>query len=316
MKSQERHRLETNVMAEHLGGWIEKLRPYATSVAGILLFVFIAMFAWSYLSGSSAAWQSQAWDAYNQAVITQRPNLELLRESAEAHPGTNMQHLADVTWADGQVWLAARDFLYNKAGINEALNKATTAYQSVLQSSDDERLKNRARLGLARVYEMQNQLDKAREEYGKVTGGYAEFAKNRAKELGEKKTQEVCDWLATAVPPRRSSPFGLGAPGQTPSFSVGDVPLPGAETPGAAPAGGAGSGSSIDNLLQGLDLSAEPGKTPDRYGTDKAAPATEQPAEGQPATGTPETPAAESPATSGTAEPAPATTTPSADQPK
>ncbi len=280
MKSEERHRLETNVMADRLAHWIDTLRPYATSVAGILLFVFIAMFAWSYLSGSSSARQSQAWDAYNDAVMSPMPNLELLRESAEEHPGTKMQQLADITWADGQVWMAARDYLYNKAGVNAALGNATTAYQSILQSSDDERLQNRARLGLARVYEMQNELGKARDEYLKVTGGYAEFAKERAKALADTKTQDVCAWLATAVPPRRPSPMGPGTPGQTPNFSAGDMPLPNAGQAGGTPSGGVGEGASLDNLLQGLDLSPAAANAPDRYNTDKAMPPADQPAEG------------------------------------
>ena len=230
MKSEERHRLETNVVADRLAVWIDRLRPYATSVAGIVLFVLIAMFAWSYMSGASSAWQAEAWDAYNEAVVSPMPNLELLRHSAEEHQGTKMQQLADITWADGQVWLAARDYLYNKAGVTAALTNATTAYQSILSSTDDERLKNRARLGMARVYEMQNELEKARAEYEKVTGGYADFAKERAKQLGEKKVQDVYAWLATATPPRRPSPVGPGTPGKTPGFSVNDMPLPG-ETP-------------------------------------------------------------------------------------
>ncbi|MEX0642261.1 MAG: hypothetical protein WD468_06145 [Pirellulales bacterium] len=288
MKSEHRHQLETNVMAERLAVWIDRLRPYATSIAGILLFVFIAMFAWSYLTGSSAAWQTQAWDAYNDAVISPMPNLELLRESAEEHPGTKMQQMADVTWADGQVWIAARDYLYNKAGMAEALNRATSAYQSILQSSDDERLLNRSRLGLARVYEMQNELDKARDEYLKVTGGYAEFAQDRAKELSEKKAQDVCAWLAAAEPPRRPTPTGPGNPGQTPPFSASDMQLPNA-TPAGQPPTGVGEGASLDNLLQGLDLGTEPSETPNRYDTEKADSAAEKPA-----TET-ETPAPESP---------------------
>jgi hypothetical protein len=290
MKSEERHRLETNVMAQRLSVWIDKLRPYATSVAGILLFVFIAMFAWSYLTGSSSAWQNQAWDAYNDAVVSPMPNLELLRQSAEEHPGTKMQQMADITWADGQVWMASRDFLYNKAAAMESLNRATSAYQGILQSSDDERLQNRARLGLARIYEMQDQLDKAREEYLKVTGGWANFAKERAKELGEQKTKDVCAWLATAEPPRRAVPSGPGTPGQQPMFSAGDMPLPGAAPLNGSQSGGVDEGASLDSLLQGLDLGTEPANTPDRYGTGEKAPAAEQPSPGSsdttPATGT------------------------------
>lgn len=273
MKSEQRHRLETNVMAEQLGDWIDKLRPYATSVAGILLFVFIAMFAWSYMSSSSASSQNEAWEAYNDAVATPLPNLDKLRQSAEEHPGTKMQDMANVTWADGQVWLAAREFLGQRSGAMAALDQATSRYKSVLESSDDERLKNRARLGLARIYEMQNQLDKARAEYEKVTGGFAEFAKDRAKELGEKNTQEICAWLATAQLPRRPLPAGTG---KVPAFTEPDVPLPNAGPAGASPAPGA-AGISFDKLLQDFDLT-KPSTSPDRYGTEKAESTTEQPA--------------------------------------
>ena len=69
-----------------------------------------------------------------------------------------MQQMADVTWADGQVLMASSNYIYNRKAAMEALNRATSAYQGVIQSSNDERLAGRARLGLARVYEMQNQL--------------------------------------------------------------------------------------------------------------------------------------------------------------
>jgi hypothetical protein len=276
MKSQERHRLETNVMAEHLTVWIDKLRPYATSIAGIALTVFIAMFAWSYLTGSSAAWQSQAWDQYNQAIGEPIPNLELLRQSAEEHPGTKMQEMADVAWADGQVWMAARDFLYNHAGAMEALNRASSEYQSILQSSSDSNLINRAHLGLARIYEMQGDAEKAREQYAKITGGYADLAKARAESLSTDRAADAIKWLQTAQVPRPVMPTGPGTPGRSPAFSAGDVPLPGGAAPsGEAQKGGVGENASLDALLQGLDLDSPPGTATDRYEATDEAPATD-----------------------------------------
>jgi hypothetical protein len=287
MKSEERHRLETNVVADRLAVYIEKLRPYATSLAGIALFVMIAMFVWTYLRGTSALRQSQAWDAYNDAVVSPMPNLELLRESAEEHPGTKMQQLANITWADGQVWIASRDYLNNKAAAKAALRNATSAYQSILASSDNQRLLNRAHLGLARVYEMQDELDKAREEYSKVTGSYAKFAEDRAKVLDEKKTQDAIAWLATATPPRRPSPTGPGTPGKAPSFSFRDMPMPDANTGGGASTDGVGEGASLDALLQGLNLDSDSGDSADRYNAEEAPPTAEKPAEeATPATGT------------------------------
>lgn len=291
MKSQERHRLETNTMAQHLAVWIDQVRPYATTIAGIVLFVFIAMFAWSYLSSSSAAWQSQAWDQYNQAIGQYPlPKLELLRQSAEEHPGTKMQEMADATWADGQVWMASREFLYNRTGAMQALDRAANAYESILQSSDDERLLNRARMGLARVYEMRGEIDRAREQYGAVTGAYADLAKARAEALGREKTKETCAWLATAEPPRTMMPTGPGTPGQSPAFSAGDVPLPSGTSPAGGVQSGAGEGASLDALLQGLNLEEDAADSAERYPADET-PATE----GAPPESTPPTTEAEQP---------------------
>ena len=104
---------------------------------------------------------------------------------------------------------------------------ALDAYQGVIQSSSDERLTNRARLGLARIYEMENHLDKVRAQYREVTGAYAEYAKREAERLDKPDSQDTYTWLATAQPPRQQVPMGPGVPGQTPPFSPADLGLPG-----------------------------------------------------------------------------------------
>jgi hypothetical protein len=310
MKSAERHRLETNWMAKHLELWIDKLRPYFSMLAGAVVALVVVMFAWSYLTGSSTARQSEAWDAYNLAVEQpMMPDIELLRQSAEEYPGTKMQELADITWADGQVWMAARDFIYQRPAAMEALNRAASVYQGILQSTEEERMRNRARLGLARIYEMQDQLGKAREQYAAVSGGFADLAKARAESLALPKTVEACTWLATAQPPRRAAPTGPGTPGRGPAFSAGDVPLPGETSPGAE--GAADGGPSLDSLLQGLDLedlTGEAAEKSDRYDASTTSPTTDQPS-GDPPTS--DLPSDVPPAADATQPPA----TPAADKP-
>jgi len=272
MKSAHRHQLETNALAQRLDVFIERMRPYAATVAGVVVAVVVIMFIWSYVSGSSAARQGAAWDAYHRGVVAVPPNLEQLRRSAEEFPGTKMQELADVTWADGQVYNAARDYFYNREAAMEALRRATSRYQGILQTSNDERLVNRAHLGLARIYEMQNELEKARQEYLKVKGGYEEFAKQQAERLAKPEAQEAYAWLATAQAPRPRAPAGPGTPGQRPEFSAGDFPLPGetpdADTTDAAP------GESVEELLKGFDLGFPKTDEADRYKTAEEMPAT------------------------------------------
>ena len=169
MKSAHRHELGTNVLAHRLENYIERSKPYIPKVLGGLAAIVALMFLWSYISGSTTASKNEAWDTFNYAVGAQPMNMELLHQAADAFPGTQMQEMADVTWADGQAMIAANSYIYNRPLANKSLEQAATAYQKVISSSGNERLKGRAHLGLARVYEMQNELEKARAQYNEVT---------------------------------------------------------------------------------------------------------------------------------------------------
>ncbi len=281
MKSEHRHELETNALAKNLEVWLERVRPYATAMAGLLLALVVLMFGWSLYSRWAAAQQTEAWNSYNLAVEGLIPNLELLRASAEEYPGSKMKELADITWADGQVWMASRDYVYSRGAATEALERARSAYEGVIRLSSDQRLVNRGRFGLARIFEMKNELEKSREEYLKVEGAFAELAKQRAEQLAEKDTQEAYAWLATAQPPRRLAPTGPGRPGQRPDFSADNLQLPGA-TPNAESTGGqTGASSSLEGLLQELDSEAEADTTASD-GTEETPPETDGPASDAP----------------------------------
>ena len=75
---------------------------------------------------------------------------------------------------------------------------------------------------------MQNELEKAREQYGLVTGAYANYAKAQAERLATPEAIETYAWLSKAQPPRPVAPMGPGTPGQGPAFSPSDISLPNA----------------------------------------------------------------------------------------
>jgi predicted negative regulator of RcsB-dependent stress response len=270
MKSAHRHELETNVLAHRLESFIERAGPYVPKVIAGIVTVVVLMLIWSYVSGSSASRSNEAWDSYNYAIGAQPMNMELLHQAAEANPGTQMQQSANVTWADSQAMQASHNYIYNRSAANKALEQAASAYQGVIQSSDDERLLGRARLGLARVYEMQNSLDKARAEYEQVTGPYATYAKAQAERLAKPEAKETYAWLATAEPPRPKAPMGPGTPGQKPEFSPGDLSLPGASDTGATNSGDAKTSSEVyDKLFNDLQGAAKADENGDRYNPDQ-----------------------------------------------
>jgi tetratricopeptide (TPR) repeat protein len=268
MKSAHRHELETNVLAQKLELYIERWKPYGSWIMGALIAVILAILIASYLAGTSSARRSEAWDAFNQAVTSTPPRIDDLHRAASENPGTPMQQMADITWADSQVFVAARGYLANRAKSLEMLGKAESTYESVLRSTSDADLKERAHLGLARIYEMQNKLDKAKEEYGKVTGAFAAYAKVQAERLAKPETEEAYAWLATAQLPLPKAPAGPGIPGQRPEFSPGEMNLPAASGPAAAPPKAEdtkAANDAFDALLKSLKDDAKKSETADRY---------------------------------------------------
>jgi predicted negative regulator of RcsB-dependent stress response len=266
MKSQHRHELETNWLAKWVAERLNTIQPYYSLIVGVVLAVAISVAGFSYYRSASAARQSEAWNTYNQAVGGLMPNLETLRQSAEEYPDSPMQQWADVTWADGQVWMASRSILQNREAALDALNRATGAYQSLLKETNDERLKSRAHFGLGRMYELRCELDKAREEYRAVTGGFAAVAEQRIKDLEEPDAEDVYSWLATAQAPRRAAPSGPGTPGQRPSFAPGELEMPAAGDGSAEP----GAPMSVDDLFKGIGETSnqDDANVTDRYNAD------------------------------------------------
>lgn len=273
MKSAHRHELETNALAHRLEGFIERCRPYSAHIVGVLIAILAVIVIWSFVVGSSASRQSSTWDAYNQAVVSTSfgspTSLDEIHRTAQEYQGTEMQRLADVTWADGQVYNASRNYLSNRSSVEGSLEKAASVYQSVIDSSRDENLASRARLGLARVYEMQNHLEKARDEYRQVTGPYAAYAQQQAVRLENPEVKDTCAWLATAELPKPKGSGGPGAPGRPPEFSPTDMSLP----PAGGDASKAGAGKPVndafENLLKNLREESKKGESPDRYKNDQ-----------------------------------------------
>jgi hypothetical protein len=271
MKSEHRHELETNALAKRLGVLVEKLRPYAPAVLGIVGVVLVGMVALTYINGASAARQGETWNAYNQAVEGLIPNLDRLKQAAEENAGTPAQLWANAAWADGQLWMACRAYVQNRPAAIEAANRARTVYESLLQSTTDEHLNNRAQFGLGRVYELRNEPDKAREHYLAVRGGFEDVAKARAEIITDEKSKDIYEWLASAQAPRRAAPTGAGTPGQRPDFSAGDLEMPNPDKGMPAES----TPATGEELLKSF-LPDEGKDTKDRYPSGGEAPAKEE----------------------------------------
>src|SRR5688500_9150416 len=111
MKSAHRHELQTNALAQRLDVAIERLRPYGSTIVGPIAAIVIVSLAWSYFSNASTSKRGEAWNIYHQAARAVPPNLNELHQFAQDYPGSQMQQMADITWADGQVFEASVNYL-------------------------------------------------------------------------------------------------------------------------------------------------------------------------------------------------------------
>ncbi|MCH8839192.1 MAG: hypothetical protein IH831_00660 [Planctomycetes bacterium] len=222
MKTERRHDLETNELARWAAAKIEKIKPYSTQLVGgvvVLLGMAVVGSMWSSVSESQ---QEAAWDAYALAVNTSDMEMDNLQRVAtnDAHAGTVMQEWAFATWADRQLALASQAYLIDRTDTKERLRRVVSVYEQLAESAGDEQLRNRARYGLAQVYEMQNRLDDARRQYDLVQGDLEAIARVRADHMLAPGVQEAYDWLATAELPRRALRDAPGTPGSRPAFEA------------------------------------------------------------------------------------------------
>ena len=63
---------------------------------------------------------------------------------AQEYPGTPMQQIADVTWADAQVYIASRRYLADRPKALRDAQHRNERLRGVIQSSKDERLTSRS----------------------------------------------------------------------------------------------------------------------------------------------------------------------------
>jgi hypothetical protein len=265
MHSEERHKLQENVLARELNTWGDRLRPYTSAILGVfaaLLVVYIVASMWnSYRETRDRA----AWDDYQLAVFQDEYEHKQLQRLAvsEDHEGTDMQEWAMVDWADRQLRRAAELYFVNRDESNDRVTDIIGIYEGLAGNSSHPEVRNRAQLGLARAFEIKNDLKQARLHYQRVEGALSTIAQQRLKQLESKDVEATANWLATVELPKPSTPTGPGTPGSRPGFEA------------AAPAtdpivGGEAAASSMSEIFGGLET-GDPSRYETPAGDDEAA---------------------------------------------
>lgn len=226
MKTERRHELQKNQLADVLGSTVERVRPFTNILIGaVVAIAVVAVAAW-YLNRQSEAAQAQGWDQLYQAGTPEE--LESLAiQFADTPAGT----WARIRLADRQLAQGIEALFNDRAEANSELRNAKDNYNLVLSNRGASELAlQRASQGLARSSESLNELPQAREMYQSIVNrwpesAYAQEARRRLTDLDLRSTQSFYDWFSqqNPTPPADDEPSVFGTEGNNP-LGISDEP--------------------------------------------------------------------------------------------
>lgn len=194
MDSQHRHELEENSLAKWLEREIESLKPKMPAILVGVIALIGGSLGWSAYQDSMQAQQAEAWRDFSLGLEGVRPNLSVLKQTAEEHPETSVEEWSLITWADGRLWNAATLYMRDRAKADTALEEAEATYGSLTNAANGD-IVGRANYGLGRVLEMKGELEEAIKKYNKVSGMFAEIAKERAEVIATSNVKKSYAWI-------------------------------------------------------------------------------------------------------------------------
>lgn len=212
MKTERRHQLQHNELADSIGSFIQRLAPYGNWIVGGIILLVGAVFGGQYYMSQQAAKNEQAWNAYFGAASKRdlkdgpvKLSPARLNGIVKAHPGTVASLWAEQKLGDTRLQNGISLMFTDPSEGRSELNKAQSNFEAVLagaKSLDREKAKpllQKATFGLAQTYETlasTGDVKEALKHYGEIVSrwpgdGYALRAKERVAAL--KRQQELGD---------------------------------------------------------------------------------------------------------------------------
>lgn len=226
MKSERRHELQHNILADWLAESAQSLKPYQNIVllVAAMLVILVGVYAW--WSHESAKVNTRGWEALNTALETGDP--AALTKVIEDLPGTTAADMAAAVLADEYLARGCQQLFVDKASAQQELTKAVERYVSVRAHSQLPWLLEKATFGLARAKEAKGDaadIEQARQFYKEVTatwpdGAYTAAAGQRLADLDRPATKEFYDRFAHFDP----KPVFSSEPSGRLPFDAGSMP--------------------------------------------------------------------------------------------
>ena len=203
MKSDRRHELQTNTLADWLGKFIETYKPYARIVVGLIGLLLLVAGGLSYQANRSSAKQAEGWQDFYEAMEGQRESV--LKELATRYTTTEVglratYSLANITYNEGlNKMYTDRDHAF------DLLEDARDNFKTVVMATTQKQgfLKRQAMFGWAQTLEATNDSQNAKKQYEALATNWPETAlgKNAADSANRMERQgSFFDWFFVQKP--------------------------------------------------------------------------------------------------------------------
>ncbi|GAA5505652.1 tetratricopeptide repeat protein [Novipirellula caenicola] len=280
MKSERRHELQENILANYLGRINQSIEPYSRPIGIAVAVLLIGGIGYAIYSSKVSEDRSQAtFELLMQQTGSQDP--EGLASVSVKYPNTPAAAWAHLYQGSALLAQGTRTLYVNRMDAEDQLNGASKAFRNAIAEGNNELLLSRAYFGIARSEEALGNLDKAIAAYKEcVRIGESEEMVNACEEriaaLSKESTKDFLTWFKD----QDFSPSDPSAPPSLPSGSM--LPeMPDLDLPDLGGASDEEPGDGL-NLPDDAEMTEE-GKEEAKEQASEEAAVTEEPADEKPA---------------------------------
>jgi tetratricopeptide (TPR) repeat protein len=214
MKSERRHELEHNELADWLNKTFLAVKPYQNLIFGVVILLLAAFLVYSWLHSQSTSQAAASWGLLYKAIDTGDEGK--LNEVMDKNPKSAAAQVSALWLADNYLRTGCDQLFVNKDKAELALDKAIQLYQKTLAQSGSPQVSEQATFGLARAYESEGKLTEATKSYEDMLknwpkGAFVSEANDALARLGKQSTKAWYDRFA------RFDPKPAAAQSSTPS---------------------------------------------------------------------------------------------------
>jgi len=235
MKSERRHELQHNDLAEWATKAYETVAPYRNAIIGAVLLLIVGGIAWTIWRGHSESQAAESWNAMEipEALVIPVYRSDrypgIMEKVSNTYSGTRAAAWAQVCLADSVLYFGENLLLVQKDAGTQNVKNAMEIYKKSLPSSPAPMARERALFGIARALESLGQLQEATAAYNELNrdfpqGTYKAIADGRLAVLSKPETAEFYEALAkyTPKPKKEAEKSAAGPRGK----AEGIAPLP------------------------------------------------------------------------------------------